>query len=319
MSKRAITILSFLTAVLWVGALFCSLIPFWEIEGLPENVLAWIVDLSYVTAFLLLSGIYSINAVIAFKTKSKVEAYFEISSIVICVLLGILFFFYRGNAFALNILSAVYVEMLVARRVAKIIVKPTVRSILYNAIVIAVLSIFSMVFYGSLNPVTNAHVYLCLAIMFIAVLSITAIAFSRMQMGLILKIVRKTYALEILVGLILLIVSFSLVFYALEPEIKSYGDALWYCFAIVTTIGFGDFAAKDFITRTLSVVLGLYGVIVVALVTSIIVNFYNEVKNNPDDDNDIVTAEHPEGEPPAQIKAESTEEQPVPEEEKPQE
>lgn len=35
--------------------------------------------------------------------------------------------------------------------------------------------------------------------------------------------------------------------------------------------------------RFLSVILGIYGIIVVALITSVIVNFYNEVKDEPDD------------------------------------
>jgi voltage-gated potassium channel Kch len=84
---------------------------------------------------------------------------------------------------------------------------------------------------------------------------------------------------------VLLIVAFSLVFPHLEEGIATFNDALWYCFAIVTTIGFGDFSAVTPIGRLLSVILGLYGIIVVALITSIIVNFYGEMKS-VDDDND---------------------------------
>ena len=56
-------------------------------------------------------------------------------------------------------------------------------------------------------------------------------------------------------------------------------DALWYCFAVVTTTGFGDLAAVTLIGRILTVILGFYGIVVVALITSVIVNFYNEVKD----------------------------------------
>ena len=49
-------------------------------------------------------------------------------------------------------------------------------------------------------------------------------------------------------------------------------------FALVTTIGFGDITAVTDLGRTMSVVLGIYGIIVVALITSIIVNFYGEIK-----------------------------------------
>ena len=52
----------------------------------------------------------------------------------------------------------------------------------------------------------------------------------------------------------------------------------------MTTIGFGDFSAVTPLGRILSVILGIYGIIVVALITSIIVNFYGEMKSDDDED-----------------------------------
>ena len=122
---------------------------------------------------------------------------------------------------------------------------------------------------------------------------IALIVFSRIKMDALRKIVRKTYAAEILFGMLLLIIAFSIVLPQFEPGISSFGDALWYCFAIVTTIGFGDFTAVTLPGRAISVILGLYGIIVVALITSIIVNFYNETKNtdDPEENEDMETAE----------------------------
>ncbi len=45
----------------------------------------------------------------------------------------------------------------------------------------------------------------------------------------------------------------------------------------------------------LSVILGIYGIIVVSLITSVIVNFYNEVKDAPSEDDPPPPP--PEGEP----------------------
>ena len=101
-------------------------------------------------------------------------------------------------------------------------------------------------------------------------------------MSVLKRIIRKTYAAEILFGMLLLIVAVSIVLPGLEPGIVSFADGLWYCFAIVTTIGFGDITATTGIGRLLSVILGIYGIIVVSLITSIIVNFYNEVKSDGD-------------------------------------
>ena len=64
---------------------------------------------------------------------------------------------------------------------------------------------------------------------------------------------------------------------------ENFNDALWYCFAIVTTIGFGDLTAVTDFGRILSVILGIYGIVVVALITSIIVNFYGEMKKDGDE------------------------------------
>ena len=50
----------------------------------------------------------------------------------------------------------------------------------------------------------------------------------------------------------------------------------------MTTIGFGDFAATTVIGRLITVVLGMYGIVAVAVVTSIIVNFYNETSGKND-------------------------------------
>ena len=85
--------------------------------------------------------------------------------------------------------------------------------------------------------------------------------------------------------------TFSLLLTFFEPNMGSFPDALWYCFAIVTTIGFGDLTAVTAFGRVLSVILGAYGIIVVALITSIIVNFYGEMKASPEEGSDDEPAE----------------------------
>ena len=96
---------------------------------------------------------------------------------------------------------------------------------------------------------------------------------------------------EVLFGLLVTIVCFSLVFMTIEPQaadpsatniIRTFPDALWYCFAVVTTIGFGDLTAITPIGRILTVILGMYGLVVVAVITSIVVNFYNETSGKHD-------------------------------------
>ena len=103
--------------------------------------------------------------------------------------------------------------------------------------------------------------------------------------GALIKILDKTYAKEILSGLLFAMITASFLLVYIEPQISSFGDGIWYCFALITTIGFGDIAATTSLGRIISVVIGIYGIIVVALITSIIVNMYIE-KTNEDKDSE---------------------------------
>ena len=124
--------------------------------------------------------------------------------------------------------------------------------------------------------------------------AILGVVFFRLRLDVLRKIVRKTYASEIILGLLLLMCAFSYVLSSVEPAMPSFLDSMWYCFAIVTTIGFGDVTAVTPLGRVLSVVLGVYGIVVVALITSIIVNFYGEVRKGMDDDRETALPEGPE-------------------------
>ena len=125
--------------------------------------------------------------------------------------------------------------------------------------------------------------FIIVVMLFIACRSlvrIMSVTFSRLRLDVLRDIVQKTYAAEIIFGLLLLIASFSFVLRYTDRAAfgGEYTNALWYCFAVVTTIGFGDMTATSAIGRILTVILGVYGIIVVALITSIIVNFYGEMK-----------------------------------------
>ena len=111
----------------------------------------------------------------------------------------------------------------------------------------------------------------------LAVLSIMREAFAKIQLRSLTKVIQKTFAGEILLGLFFLITAFSFVFMLMEDI--HYMNALWYCFSVITTIGFGDIVVASPICRILTVVLGIYGIIVVAVITSVIINFYNETKD----------------------------------------
>ena len=94
------------------------------------------------------------------------------------------------------------------------------------------------------------------------------------------RVLRETGASRFWFAFLIQFFASGLIIWLREPDFHSYGDALWYLYAVVTTIGFGDMTAVSTIGRILSVILGVYGIVVVALITSIIVNFYGEMKKS---------------------------------------
>ena len=91
------------------------------------------------------------------------------------------------------------------------------------------------------------------------------------------NIIRVTGADVVVFGFLIAYGSAAVLLPRFEPGIPNFGDALWYLFASFTTIGFGDFVAVTTAGRLITVVVALYGILVVALATGVIVGFYNEL------------------------------------------
>lgn len=96
------------------------------------------------------------------------------------------------------------------------------------------------------------------------------------KLRLLWKILKSINAEKIVTGFLTFVLVVALAFTFIEPSIETYGDALWYCFTVVTTIGFGDLYAVTTLGRILTIVLGLYGIFIIALVPGILISFYTE-------------------------------------------
>lgn len=79
----------------------------------------------------------------------------------------------------------------------------------------------------------------------------------------------------LVVFLILFFVSSVIVDIA-EPGVRGLGDACWFMFQVVTTVGLGDLSCTSAAGRIATVVLSVYSVFFLAVVTGILVNFCNE-------------------------------------------
>ena len=203
---------------------------------------------------------------------------------------AIVLYFNQLSLVTMSIAGAIFLVSLIPGRILAILRNRKWFVILLNAaIILGILYLtISIWFEDEVSPLIFT-VFALILISLRGFFRIMAVTFSRLQLDVLRDIVRRTYAAEIIFGLLLLILAFSWVMiYTDESFSGDFQNALWYCFAVVTTIGFGDITASSLIGRILSVILGVYGIVVVALITSIIVNFYGEMKKSPPMDDEPV-------------------------------
>lgn len=84
-------------------------------------------------------------------------------------------------------------------------------------------------------------------------------------------------------GLVPMTVSFVIFFIlaavlidAFEPGINSLGDAAWFLYVVIITIGLGDYTCVTVAGRLVTVALSLYSVFFLALITGTVVSYCSE-------------------------------------------
>lgn len=97
------------------------------------------------------------------------------------------------------------------------------------------------------------------------------------KLRLLKGVLKRTKANQIIISYLLFFFADALILWLIEPSIETYGDSLWYCFTVFSTIGFGDIIATTFIGRILTVFLSVLTIFVVAIVTGVVVAFNNDV------------------------------------------
>ncbi len=73
-----------------------------------------------------------------------------------------------------------------------------------------------------------------------------------------------------------------------EPNINNYGDALWFLWAVSLTVGLGDYTAVTPLGRSAVVLCSLFAVVIVGIVTAVVVDYFNEVRQHQLDESVVV-------------------------------
>lgn len=93
---------------------------------------------------------------------------------------------------------------------------------------------------------------------------------------LAIKVLKRTGAVKFLYAFIAFFFIMTLCIWLVEPRMITYADALWYCFNVMTTIGFGDIIATTLLGKILSVILSLYSILIIGIIPGIITSYYIE-------------------------------------------
>ena len=247
----------------------------------------------YVTSSAFLLGVFfalGLSRLVTFlHDRTRISFYRFIILLLFDIALGALIFFAKDHPYFYSLVGGLYCITIIISHLFKLAQKHDIRSIIVNVIIIA-FSIFLAI--GLFIPVKEDSKFtpvliVCLLVSITAFAEVLSNSISQLRFKVLIKIVFKTFAFEIILCLLTLIVASALILMYVEPTGTgslggSFGDSLWYAFAVVTTIGFGDFTAVTPLGRGITVLLGIYGIIVVAVITSIIVNFYNETAGKHD-------------------------------------
>jgi len=70
--------------------------------------------------------------------------------------------------------------------------------------------------------------------------------------------------------LIICIISFGYIFYLAEPQIKTFGDGIWWALVTITTVGYGDITPLTTLGRLVAGTLMFVGLGLIATVTAIV-------------------------------------------------
>ena len=101
---------------------------------------------------------------------------------------------------------------------------------------------------------------------------------------LLFIIIRRSGAGGILAGFLGLYLACALVTLVVEPDVTTIVDALWFMWAVSTTVGLGDLTAVTIVGRTASMICSVAAIVTTAIITAVVVDYFNESRQNQMDE-----------------------------------
>ena len=104
------------------------------------------------------------------------------------------------------------------------------------------------------------------------------------RLHLLFVVLRRSGVYKVLLVFLGFYMLCALVVLFAEPGIERYDDALWFLWAVSTTVGLGDITAVTPAGRIVTVLCSLYAITTTALITGVIVDYFNEERQRQYDE-----------------------------------
>jgi voltage-gated potassium channel len=97
------------------------------------------------------------------------------------------------------------------------------------------------------------------------------------RLKLLYYILKTSGMTKVLYSFLIFFFISAIIIWLIDPNVESFFDAIWFCVAVVTTIGFGDVVVTNVVARIVTIVLALYGILVIAVITGVIVYYISKI------------------------------------------
>ena len=97
------------------------------------------------------------------------------------------------------------------------------------------------------------------------------------RLKLLYYILKTSGMTKVLYSFLIFFFISAVIIWLADSNVESLFDAIWFCVAVVTTIGFGDIVVTNIVARIVTIILALYGILVIAVITGVIVYYISKM------------------------------------------
>ena len=95
------------------------------------------------------------------------------------------------------------------------------------------------------------------------------------KLKLLRNVLKKTHTYKIVIAFLAVFFLIALVIWLNDPAITTYRQSVYYCFMIASSVGNGDVIVSTTLARILTMILSIYSVFALAIITGVVVSYYN--------------------------------------------